>query len=363
MAAVTETVDVAAAPGNTAPALGTVIDDKAIASLPINGRDYRDFALLSPTARSITGTRGTFRVAGQPGDYLALNVDGADFTNNFFGEFFGSLETKNFTLPLEAVQEFEVSAGGLGAQSGRTNGGLVNVVTKSGSNEKRGSLAYFLRHHGLTADDAFGNPPTGLVRHAGGGSVGGPIAANRAFYFVAADIQRQSTPITVKFARSVAGVAVPELGIADLSTLQGQYSRHEDVTTILAKVDHVVTTNHRLSIRTNFTLNQADNAAGIVDSERMTSNFESFHNQGISTVAMRPARSGQGCSSRASSRSPANQTARATGCDSASDFRHRNIRRLCPPEHPDIPPSGSKTRLPHGKHTFKIGCIDTFDME
>ena len=133
-------------------------------SLPINGRDYRDVALLSPTARSIAGTRGTLRVAGQPGDYLALNVDGADFTNNFFGEFFGSLETKNFTIPLEAVQEFEVSAGGLGAQSGRSNGGLVNVVTKSGSNEKHGSLAYFLRHHGLAANDAFGNPPTGLVR-------------------------------------------------------------------------------------------------------------------------------------------------------------------------------------------------------
>ena len=134
VATVTQTVEVSAPPANTAPALGTVIDDKAIVSLPINGRDYRDFALLSPTARSITGTRGTFRVAGQPGDYLALNVDGADFTNNFFGEFFGSLETKNFTIPLEAVQEFEVSAGGLGAQSGRSNGGLVNVVTKSGSN-------------------------------------------------------------------------------------------------------------------------------------------------------------------------------------------------------------------------------------
>ena len=62
----------------------TTIDAAALSSLPVNGRDYRDFALLAPTARSITGTRGTFRVAGQPGDYLALNVDGADFTNSFF---------------------------------------------------------------------------------------------------------------------------------------------------------------------------------------------------------------------------------------------------------------------------------------
>src|SRR2546425_708071 len=179
VASITETVEVSAPPGNTAPALGTVIDDKAIVSLPINGRDYRDFALLSPTARSITGTRGTLRVAGQPGDYLALNVDGADFTNNFFGEFFGSLETKNFTIPLEAVQEFEVSAGGLGAQSGRSNGGLVNVVTKSGSNEKHGSLAYFLRHHDLTANNRL-SVRTIFTRNQGDNTAGGSLILSRA---------------------------------------------------------------------------------------------------------------------------------------------------------------------------------------
>ena len=285
VAPVEASVEVTAAPGSTAPALGTVLDSAVTRNLPNNGRDYRDFALLAPTARAITGTRGTLRVAGQPGDYLALNVDGTDFTNNLFGEFFGSLETKNFTIPLEAVQEFEVSAGGLGAQSGRSNGGLVNVVTKSGTNERRGSLAYFLRHHDLTANDAFGNPPTGLVRHAGGGSFGGPIIANRTFYFVAADIQRQTTPLTVKFARNAAGVAVPELGIPDLGALQGQYPRHEDVTTFLGKIDHMATPDNRLSVRTDITRNQGDNiAGGSLILSRATSNLEAFHNQGVSTV-------------------------------------------------------------------------------
>lgn len=286
VAPVTATVEVSAAPGSTAPALGSVIDETAIRALPIGGRDYRDFALLSPTARAITGTRGTFRVAGQPGDYLALNVDGADFTNNFFGEFFGSLETKNLTIPLEAVQEFEVSVGGLGAQSGRSNGGLVNVVTKSGSNDTHASLAYGLRHHRLTASDALGNPPTGLVRHAGGGSLGGPLVANRTFYFAAADVQRQTTPLTVTFARDVAGIGVPELGIADLGALQGQYPRHEDVTTSLAKVDHMATASHRVSVRANFTRNQGDNiAGGSLILSRAASNLESFHNQGVSMAA------------------------------------------------------------------------------
>jgi hypothetical protein len=284
VAGITENVSVSAA-GNTAPALGTVIDANALENLPINGRDYRNFALLSPTARSITGTRGTFRVAGQPGDYLALNVDGADFTNNFFGEFFGSLERQNFTIPLEAVQEFEVSSGGLGAQAGRSNGGLVNVVTKSGTNQRHGSLAYFLRHHELTADDAFGNAPVGLIRHAGGGSFGGPLVADKTFYFVAADFQQQTTPITVKFARDVSGVAVPEIGIPDLSALEGQYPRHEDVTAILGKVDHMVSQNHRLSVRANFLRSTGDNiAGGSAILSQATSNLETFRNQGTSIV-------------------------------------------------------------------------------
>ncbi len=284
IAGVTETVSISAA-GDTAPALGAGFDSAAVSNLPVNGRDYRDFALLSPTAHSITGARGTFRVAGQPGDYLALNVDGADFTNNFFGEFFGSLERQNFTVPLEAVLEFEVTTGGLGVQAGRSNGGLVNVVTKSGSNERRGSLTYSLRHHALTADDAFGNAPVNLVRHIAGGSVGGPVVKNRTFYFGAADIQRQTTPITVKFARPVSGVAVPELGITDLGTLEGQYPRRENVSAALGKIDHAITGSERLSIRGNFSRSSGDNiAGGGVLLSQAISNLETFHNQGVSMV-------------------------------------------------------------------------------
>jgi hypothetical protein len=285
IAGLTETLAITAA-GDAAPALGATFDSDAISNLPLNGRDFRGFALLSPTARAITGTRGTFRVAGQPGDYLALNVDGADFTNNFFGEFFGSIERQNFTIPLESVQEFEVTAAGLGVQSGRSNGGLVNVVTKSGSNARHGSASYSLRHHSLTADDAFGNAPAGLVRHLAGGSVGGPIVANRTFYFGAVDIQRQATPLTVKFARPVGGIAVPELRIPDLSALEGQYPRHDNVAALLAKLDHAITTRQRLSIRGTFSRSDGDNfSGGGVLLSQAPSNLETFRNQGTSIVA------------------------------------------------------------------------------
>jgi hypothetical protein len=284
VAGVTAAVTVSAA-GDTAPTLGTTIDRAAIQSLPIDGRDYRDFALLSPAVQSITGARGTFRVAGQPGDYLALHVDGADFTNNFFGEFFGSLERQNATIPLEAVQEFEVRAGGLGAQFGRSNGGLVNVVTKSGTNDRHGTLAYFLRHHEVTSKDAFGNAPAGLVRHAAGGSFGGPIVSDRTFYFLAADVLRQTTPITVAFARQVAGITVAELGIDDLGALEGQYPRREDGTTVLGKIDHRLTLRHRLSVRGLLTRSRGDNVGGgAFLLSQSASNLETFRNDGVSIV-------------------------------------------------------------------------------
>ena len=87
LAALTESVSVLSP--NTSPALGATIDDSAIVKLPINGRDYRDFALLSPTANNYRHARH-IQGCWAAGDYLALNVDGTDFTNNFFGEFFGS---------------------------------------------------------------------------------------------------------------------------------------------------------------------------------------------------------------------------------------------------------------------------------
>ena len=92
LAGPTETVSVSAE-GDTAPALGMVIDETPVRACRSTGATIATLRCSRrPRGRS-TGTRGTFRVAGQPGDYLALNVDGADFTNNFFGEFFGSIET------------------------------------------------------------------------------------------------------------------------------------------------------------------------------------------------------------------------------------------------------------------------------
>jgi len=135
-----------------------LLNSTSVENLPFPGRDYRDLATLSPTAQVVPGLRGGLRLGGQQSDYSGLVVDGMDTTNNFFGENFGSLETKNLTIPLEAVQEFQVVTNGFAPEFGRATGGLLNVVTKSGTNELHGEAHEYYRGGGLTANDALNTP-------------------------------------------------------------------------------------------------------------------------------------------------------------------------------------------------------------
>ena len=111
LAGQTEVITVEAAGGvvdTSSAGVSQLLNQEAIENLPLSGRDFRDLAQLSPNAQVVPGLRGGMRLGGQQSDYTGLMIDGGDSRDNFFGEFFGSLETKNFTVPLEAVQEFQV---------------------------------------------------------------------------------------------------------------------------------------------------------------------------------------------------------------------------------------------------------------
>ena len=129
-------------------------------------------------------------------------IDGQDSFNNFFGEIFGSLETKNFTIPLESVQEFQVVTNGFAPEFGRATGGLVNVVTKSGTNEVHGEAHEYYR----------GNDPDGGQMRSGTlrtsqikinlvVPIGFPIVKDKQFLFLAADIQSENGPLAHEFVR------------------------------------------------------------------------------------------------------------------------------------------------------------------
>ena len=132
--------------------ISQLINSISVENLPFPGRDYRDLAQLSPTVQVVPGLRGGLRMGGQQSDYSGLVIDGADSFNNYFGENFGSLETKNLTVPLEAVQEFQVVTNGFAPEFGRATGGLLNVVTKSGTNEIHGEAHEYYRGGTLTGE-------------------------------------------------------------------------------------------------------------------------------------------------------------------------------------------------------------------
>src|SRR5256712_7905190 len=127
----------------TQSAAATPLDAAAVTGLPNNGRNYLSLTLLTPNVAVVQGPDGDeLSVAGQRGIHNNVAVDGADFNNPFFGEQRGG-QRPAFTFNLDAVQELVVVADGANAEFGRSSGGFVNVITKSGTNQLRGSLHYF----------------------------------------------------------------------------------------------------------------------------------------------------------------------------------------------------------------------------
>lgn len=188
VAEVKETVLVVSAASPASPGLGGVIDRTQIADLPLNGRDLERLALLeagvfattnrNSTALYTHGTKLTINGAGPRSNAFLLDgTTTADFFNNGFGSVAGPV------LGVDAVREFRVMTGGYGAVYGGVAGGIVSIVTKSGTNSFRGSLFEFFRNDTLDARDYFDTEKPDFSRHQFGFSVGGPIVSNRAFFF------------------------------------------------------------------------------------------------------------------------------------------------------------------------------------
>jgi hypothetical protein len=165
-----------------------VIDTRQIDALPISGRLFTDFALLTPgvaTSRTSLGTTFTeFEVtqisfAGMRSFSNEITVDGADFVNSLSG-------VQRSTPPQESVQEFRVVNNSFGSEYGRALGGIVNIVTKSGTNDLHGSLYDYLQNNATDARSLLQPSPlpNALRQNQFGGTVGGPIKKDKTFFFV-----------------------------------------------------------------------------------------------------------------------------------------------------------------------------------
>jgi hypothetical protein len=243
------------------------INETSIDSLPINGRRFQDFVLLTPGA-VVEGQRGGTSISGQRGINASYAIDGASYDNPFFGGIKGGERSGlSYTISQEAIQEFQVTNAGYSAEFGRSGGGVVNAVTKSGTNDFHGSAFWYFRNEGLSADNPSAlvsagfapQSPSDFRQHQFGGSLGGPIQQDKAHFFLAYDQQLRSEPITARFQSSPASVP-------GFDGEEGTFDRTNDIWTALARIDYRVSDANQFWVRYNFSKNQGDN--GLPDGQR-----------------------------------------------------------------------------------------------
>src|SRR5215217_531676 len=192
----------------------TTLNEKAVSTTPILGRKFEDLLTLTPGVSITQGPDGDeINFSGQRGIFNNVSLDGGDYNNGFFGEQLGG-QRAAIDITLEAVKEFQVVATGASAEFGRTAGGVINVITKSGTNDIHGSGFYFQRLQALTANTSDGKPLEGFHREQYGATIGGPIRKDKAFYFFAFEGIRENLDranLSEQIGDTPCGIAAPTI--------------------------------------------------------------------------------------------------------------------------------------------------------
>src|SRR5208337_4413391 len=215
-----ETISVTEAPrilDENPSSVSALLEERAIKDLPLNGRRYTDLLLLVPgvtqDSRGLTsGSNGDLSYGGIRGYNTSFLVDGGDNNNGFFAQAMGRYRAP-YQFSNEVVQEFRVQSSGYGAESGRAGGAVVNVVTKSGTNQWHGSAFYYLRDSELGgAAPPFVGFNLSNMQHQFGATLGGPIQRSKTFFFASYDQHIFNLPRVVHFENG-ASVVAPQLGV------------------------------------------------------------------------------------------------------------------------------------------------------
>src|ERR1700681_4530287 len=186
VSATQEKIEVTATPDlvdTVSTASSSTLDELSVSETPILGRKFEDLLTLTPGVSIVQGPDGDeINFNGQRGIFNNISLDGGDYNNGFFGEQMGG-QRAAIDITLDAVKEFQVVASGANAEFGRTAGGVMNVITKSGTNDVHGSVFYYQRLEALASATSDGKPLDGFKREQFGGTMGGPIKKDKLFFF------------------------------------------------------------------------------------------------------------------------------------------------------------------------------------
>src|SRR5262249_44194961 len=257
-----------------------LVNQRAIDNLPINGRRFQDFVSLTPQAL-VEPSRNQISLAGQRGINSNVNVDGVDYNQPFFGGIRGGERSNNaYTVPQESIKEFQVVSAGYSAEFGRSTGGVVNAVTKSGTNTFHGSGFYLHRPERFSRDTdwfqalrqsfAANKPPAPLpddvvaapTQQQWGGSFGGPIIKDKLFFFGAYEQQRFRNPRFVFFDLLNGFVPTPanQEAYNFYKAQETPFTQTNDAKAFLVRGDYDFNQNHRVNLRYSRSTNEALNA-------------------------------------------------------------------------------------------------------
>ncbi len=250
----TEAVDVTAA-SSTLERTGaqgkSVLTALQIANVPTSGRRLQNLIWDTPGGQIEPECSG-MSVAGQKGIFTNISVDGGDYNTTFCagtGNFRGGTNSAP-TFNIDALQEFTVTRNMSAAEFGRTTGGIINMSTKSGTNNYHATASYTYRDRNLTARDALGRQAMARNQQISS-TVGGPIRKDRTFFFVAPLVQVANKPVKVLYPvldqqnlRQTAG------GQALLSVApEGAVSAMSNVQSVIGRLDHQLAQNHNMFVR------------------------------------------------------------------------------------------------------------------
>lgn len=236
--------------------MSSVIGEKSIESLPLNGRSFTDFALLTPGATT-DGDFGMVSFNGIAGNFNNYTVDGGNDNNAFFAQQIGRAIPYQFSE--DVIREFQVTTAGFQAEFGQAGGGLVNSVTKSGSNEFHGDAFYYILDSAFSANDAIDkglniSKPDNR-RQQFGGTVGGPLRHDRLFFLGNYEGQLRNEPLTVNNSPATDGVDLSKLPpdlVAQVLAASGSFPRSFNQNVAFGKVNGIINSKNSFSATYNY---------------------------------------------------------------------------------------------------------------
>jgi len=253
----------------SSPQNAVKINRETLDGIPNNGRNFLELTKLTPGVSVVQGPDGDeLTVNGQKGTQNNISVDGADFNNPFFGEQRGG-QRPAFTFNLDAVQEFVVIADGAPAEFGRASSGFVTVVTKSGTNDLKGTVHLVYKDDSLSTEaqrpDGTSEPKFDFRKVQAGFTLGGPLKSDQIFYFASLDTQ-QGDETKQRDPSRIEQRVVDAFASLGSTNENGPIERTNDGLAFLAKLDWQASSSTLVTGRFNYTDSEQVNGTFDVDS-------------------------------------------------------------------------------------------------